>query len=227
MPRRPGARVFPLGPGVLERVADTVTPQPVLAVVPMLDDHVGARTPWPAADAAAGRRAGRRARPGQRRHRAAGGRRLGVDARSSSAPSRSTPTTPRRSGPRPARSSTSPSPCSTTRRRRRRAWPARATARWPPSCGTARTTPHSTGQCPTAVFLGNESAGLDPALSESLDGDGGHPDGGPGRVAQRGGGVRGGLLRGAPATPGGGAVRRRIAAAERRPILTARNSATW
>jgi TrmH family RNA methyltransferase len=33
-----GARVFPLGPGVLERVADTVTPQPVLAVVPMLAD---------------------------------------------------------------------------------------------------------------------------------------------------------------------------------------------
>jgi TrmH family RNA methyltransferase len=31
-----GARVFPLAPGVLERVADTVTPQPVLAVLPML-----------------------------------------------------------------------------------------------------------------------------------------------------------------------------------------------
>jgi TrmH family RNA methyltransferase len=31
-----GARVFPLGPGVLERVADTVTPQPVVAVLPML-----------------------------------------------------------------------------------------------------------------------------------------------------------------------------------------------
>jgi TrmH family RNA methyltransferase len=30
-----GARVFQLGPGVLERVADTVTPQPVLAVVPI------------------------------------------------------------------------------------------------------------------------------------------------------------------------------------------------
>ncbi len=31
-----GARLFPLAPGVLERVADTVTPQPVLAVLPML-----------------------------------------------------------------------------------------------------------------------------------------------------------------------------------------------
>ncbi len=33
-----GARMFPLAPGVLERVADTVTPQPVLAVLPMLSD---------------------------------------------------------------------------------------------------------------------------------------------------------------------------------------------
>ncbi len=32
-----GARVFPLAAGVLERVADTVTPQPVLSVLPMLD----------------------------------------------------------------------------------------------------------------------------------------------------------------------------------------------
>ncbi len=32
-----GARLFSLAPGVLERVADTVTPQPVMAVLPMLD----------------------------------------------------------------------------------------------------------------------------------------------------------------------------------------------
>jgi RNA methyltransferase, TrmH family len=31
-----GARLFDLAPGVLERVADTVTPQPVLSVLPML-----------------------------------------------------------------------------------------------------------------------------------------------------------------------------------------------
>jgi TrmH family RNA methyltransferase len=31
--------MFPLAPGVLERVADTVTPQPVLAVLPMLADN--------------------------------------------------------------------------------------------------------------------------------------------------------------------------------------------
>lgn len=36
-----GARVFPLAPGVLERVADTVTPQPVLAVLPMLGADSG------------------------------------------------------------------------------------------------------------------------------------------------------------------------------------------
>ena len=35
-----GARVFPLAPGVLERVADTVTPQPVLTVLPMLETPV-------------------------------------------------------------------------------------------------------------------------------------------------------------------------------------------
>ena len=33
-----GVRVFPLAAGVLERVADTVTPQPVLAVLPMLEE---------------------------------------------------------------------------------------------------------------------------------------------------------------------------------------------
>ena len=54
-----GARVFYLAPGVLERVADTVTPQPVLAVLPMLGDRDPARdstadpdagdtaVPWP------------------------------------------------------------------------------------------------------------------------------------------------------------------------------------
>ncbi len=42
-----GARVFPLAPGVLERVADTVTPQPVLTVLAMLDTPVA--DPDPAA----------------------------------------------------------------------------------------------------------------------------------------------------------------------------------
>ncbi len=44
-----GVRVFPLGPGVLERVADTVTPQPVLAVLPMLEEPPAETEPWSAA----------------------------------------------------------------------------------------------------------------------------------------------------------------------------------
>jgi TrmH family RNA methyltransferase len=43
-----GARLFSLAPGVLERVADTVTPQPVLTVLPMLD--VVPEAPDPAHD---------------------------------------------------------------------------------------------------------------------------------------------------------------------------------
>jgi len=35
-----GARLFALAPGVLERVADTVTPQPVLTILPMLDEQM-------------------------------------------------------------------------------------------------------------------------------------------------------------------------------------------
>jgi TrmH family RNA methyltransferase len=46
-----GARVFPLAPGVLERVADTVTPQPVMAVLPMLGEP-DAATPGTAAPGA-------------------------------------------------------------------------------------------------------------------------------------------------------------------------------
>ncbi len=43
-----GARVFPLAAGVLERVADTVTPQPVLAVLPMLDEPPAGADVWSA-----------------------------------------------------------------------------------------------------------------------------------------------------------------------------------
>jgi TrmH family RNA methyltransferase len=43
-----GVRVFPLAPGVLERVADTVTPQPVLAVLPMLEEPPLGTGPWSA-----------------------------------------------------------------------------------------------------------------------------------------------------------------------------------
>jgi TrmH family RNA methyltransferase len=45
-----GARLFTLAPGVLERVADTVTPQPVLTVLPMMNTDLGAADPPVAAD---------------------------------------------------------------------------------------------------------------------------------------------------------------------------------
>jgi RNA methyltransferase, TrmH family len=45
-----GVRTFPLGAGVLERVADTVTPQPVLAVLPMLREPPAGSDPWSARD---------------------------------------------------------------------------------------------------------------------------------------------------------------------------------
>jgi TrmH family RNA methyltransferase len=47
-----GVRVFPLAAGVLERVADTVTPQPVLAVLPMLEEPAPGSDPWTARDGA-------------------------------------------------------------------------------------------------------------------------------------------------------------------------------
>ncbi len=43
-----GVRVFPLAAGVLERVADTVTPQPVLAVLPMLEEPSAGSDTWSA-----------------------------------------------------------------------------------------------------------------------------------------------------------------------------------
>jgi TrmH family RNA methyltransferase len=41
-----GARILHLASGVLERVADTVTPQPVLAVVPMLEEPPAGAPAW-------------------------------------------------------------------------------------------------------------------------------------------------------------------------------------
>ena len=47
-----GVRVFPLAAGVLERVADTVTPQPVVAVLPMLEEPAPGTEPWTASEGA-------------------------------------------------------------------------------------------------------------------------------------------------------------------------------
>jgi len=49
---RAGARVFQLAPGVMERVADTVTPQPICAVVAALDVSLEALLALPAGDGA-------------------------------------------------------------------------------------------------------------------------------------------------------------------------------
>ena len=82
VPRRPGCGCSPSAPGVLERVADTVTPQPVLAVLPMLEEPpAGTRALVGPCGGDAGRGARRRAGPRQRRHRAASGGRLGFGAR--------------------------------------------------------------------------------------------------------------------------------------------------
>ena len=43
-----GARLFALAPGVMERVADTVTPQPVLAVVPIVEEPPPGAPAWAA-----------------------------------------------------------------------------------------------------------------------------------------------------------------------------------
>lgn len=45
-----GTRVFPLGAGVLERVADTVTPQPVVAILPMLEERAAGAQAWSGLD---------------------------------------------------------------------------------------------------------------------------------------------------------------------------------
>ncbi len=46
-----GARLFPLAAGVLERVSDTVTPQPVLAVLPMVEHDEAQLTAAPTSGA--------------------------------------------------------------------------------------------------------------------------------------------------------------------------------
>ena len=47
-PTRPAFASSPLATGVIERVADTVTPQPVLAVLPMLEEPPAGTPPWQA-----------------------------------------------------------------------------------------------------------------------------------------------------------------------------------
>ena len=142
-------------PGWCEKVADTVTPQPVLAV--FADGRPGAGRRWPGGP---GGGAGRRARPGERRHRAAHGRRRrgrrGGLLRRHRRPLQpeDRPLVGRLALPRAA-GRRRPTPA-----RRWRLWPAGATAGWARWPGAARTTPPSTGGPPIALVLGNEAAGL-------------------------------------------------------------------
>ena len=153
---------------MLERVADTVTPQPVLAVVPMLAE--------PGPDELA-------ARPGSLvmvlvdvRDPGNAGTVLraadasGAAARSSSPPTRSIRTTPRRCAPRRVRSSTFPSPCGTTRRSVADELSAAGFRTLATVVRRGEDYAAFDWSVPSAVFLGNESSGLDAALCDALDG---------------------------------------------------------
>ena len=164
-----GVRVFPLGAGVLERVADTVTPQPVLAVLPMLEEPPAGTDPWSARNGALIVVLVDVRDPGNAgtvlRAADASGSALVVYAGDSVDPY----------NPKTVRSSAGslfhvPLAVRPDPRALAAELAAAASARSPPSCGTARTTPVSTGPRPSAVFLGNESSGLDPELADALSG---------------------------------------------------------
>ena len=196
--------MFPLAAGVLERVADTVTPQPVLAVLPMLEEPPAGADAWPAGpgslivvlvDVRDPGNAGTVLRAAD-----ASGSAAVVFAGDSVDPYN--PKTVRASAgslfhvPLAVRDD----PCA----RWPPSWRPPASAPWPPSCATGEDYAGLDWSVPTALFLGNESSGLDPDLCGLARGVARHPDGGAGRVAQRGRGLRGRLLRGVPTAPGRG-----------------------
>ena len=197
-----GVRVFPLGAGVLERVADTVTPQPVLAVLPMLEEPPAGTEPWSARDGALVVVLVDVRDPGNAgtvlRAADASGSALVVFAGDSVDPY----------NPKTVRSSAGslfhvplavrPDPrCPGDRAGRRRLPHAGHRGAGRRGLRRARLV-----RARRPLFLGNESSGLDPELAGALVGRAGHPDGGAGRVAQRRRGLRRGLLRGLPPTPG-------------------------
>ncbi len=142
-----GARVFPLAAGVLERVADTVTPQPVLAVLPMLDEPPEGADVWQPGpgslivvlvDVRDPGNAGTVLRAAD-----ASGSTAVVYAGESVDPYN--PKTVRASA---GRCSISPSPCAATPSSWRGSCRRPASGPWPPSSARARTTRGSTGPCP-------------------------------------------------------------------------------
>ena len=196
-----GARVFPLGPGVLERVADTVTPQPVLAVLPMLDEPAAGADEWTAGTGSLIVVLVDVRDPGN-----AGTVLRAADASGSAAVIY-------------AGDSVDPYNPKTVRASAGSIFHVPLATRSDPfavasdlSAGGFRTlaTVVRDGQdytgldwsVPTALFLGNESSGLDATRLPRAFRVARHPDGGAGRVAERGRGLRGRLLRGVPPTPG-------------------------
>ena len=197
-----------------------MTPQPVLAVLPMLDEPPAGRPGRPVRASLIVVLVDVRD-PGQRRHRAAGRGRLGRRARWSSPATRSTPTTPRRCAPRPARSSTSPSAV----RRRPAALAAELARRGLPHPGHRRARRRglrrrSTGRSRRRCSWATSPRGSTRRSDGALGGAAGHPDGGAGRVAQRGRGLRRGLLRGVPPTPGRRCRRHVASRTADRPTVT-------
>ncbi len=196
-----GVRVFPLAAGVLERVADTVTPQPVLAVLPMLEEPAAGTEPWSAHDGALVVVLVDVRDPGNAgtvlRAADASGSALVVYAGDSVDPY----------NPKTVRSSAGSLfhvPLA-VRARSRVPWPpscrAPGSARWPPSCGTARTTPGSTGR-PHGRLSGQRVVRARSRAGRRALRRVGHPDGRAGRIAQRRRGLRRGLLRGLSPTTG-------------------------
>jgi TrmH family RNA methyltransferase len=143
-------------------VADTVTPQPVLTVLPMMDEPPAGRSTVVGPDGALIVVLVDVRDPGNAgtvlRTADASGSALVVFSGESVDPYN--PKTVRASA-----GSLFHVPFSVRRpipgRPGHRRWPGRAIAPWPPWCGTARTTPARL-VVPTALFLGNESAGLRP-----------------------------------------------------------------
>ena len=182
-----------LAPGVAERVADTVTPQ----------TRFSACSPWstPAATSSGPPGSGRRpastcatrgtpgpccarpTRPGRRRCCSAGATRRPLQPQDRALVGRL-------DLPRPARRWPTTSADALAALRRRGGYRCIGTA-----AQGARTTRPLDWTGPSAVVLGNEAARSGPELARRLDDARADPDGRPGRVAQRRGGVRGAVFR--------------------------------
>ena len=210
-PRPPASPCAASPPACWPRVADTVTPQPVAAVgPPAATSPRPTPSPRPAALALVLRR---RRRPRQRRHAAAHGRGGRCRGGRVLPTARSTRSPPSACGPRPGRSSGVAGRA--RRRRRRRARRACAPRACAPSAPCARggdalrrgrPRPARSPSCSAA-----RPTACPPTWPAAVDEVVTIPMAGRGRVAERGDGGRGPVLRGAAPAPA--ADRRRRATA--------------